>query len=89
MIAGTLVVCGEAAEGAGVLMRRGTVVLGRTAPVLPTFVPLGGGDLVFRRLLRRALEPLHPEAAALAVTATRRFGGDMATIGKGEMFMPG
>ncbi len=88
MIAGTLVVCGAAADGAGVLMRRGTIVLGRMAPLLPTFVPLGDGDLVFRRLLTRALEPLHAQAAALASAATRRFGGDMATIGKGEIFMP-
>lgn len=88
MIAGTLVICGEAAEGAGVLMRRGTIVLGRTPPLLPTFVALGGGELVFRRLLARALEPLHAEAAALAAAATRRFGGDMATIGKGEIVMP-
>lgn len=88
MIAGTLVICGEAADGAGVLMRRGTIVLARTAPLLPTFVALGVGALVFRRLLTRALEPLHAEAAALAAAATRRFGGDMATIGKGEIFMP-
>lgn len=88
MVAGTLVICSEAADGVGVLMRRGTIVLGRTALLAPTFLALGGGDLVFRRLLTRALEPLHAEAAALVAAATRRYGGDMATIGKGEIFMP-
>ena len=89
MIAGTVVVCGGAGAMPGSLMRRGTVLLGGAVPaLLPSFVPVGqaeGG--VFRALLARALESLSPAAAALAQAPARRFAGDMASLGKGEILV--
>jgi len=87
MIAGTLIVCGQADHTAGILMRRGTIVLGRPCTLSPTFIGVGDADPVFRRLLARAVAPLCAQAAALAMIATRRFNGDMAAIGKGEVLM--
>ncbi len=91
LIAGTVVVCGGAGAMPGSLMRRGTVLLGGAVPeLLPSFVPLDeaeGG--VFRALLARALQPLSPAAAALARAPARRFGGDMASLGKGEILVAG
>ncbi len=89
LIAGTVVVCGGTGAMPGSLMRRGTVLLGGAVPaLLPSFVPVGhaeGG--VFRVLLARALEPLSSAAAALAMAPARRFAGDMASLGKGEILL--
>ncbi len=88
MIAGTLIICGGAGEMVGMLMRRGTIVLGRACAPAPTFVPVGGADLLFLRLLARAVDSLLPEAARLVTAPMRRFNGDMATRGRGELLMP-
>jgi formylmethanofuran dehydrogenase subunit C len=89
MVAGTLVVCGAAGALPGILMGRGTLLLGQPTDLPPTFVPSGGPDIaVFARLLARALEPLSPQAARLAAHPLRRFAGDNATLGKGEILMP-
>lgn len=86
MIAGT-VVCAAAGAQPGVLMRRGTLLLGAAA-VGPTFVPTGlAEDGAFLRLLARTLRPLSERAAALAGAVARRFAGDMATLGKGEILL--
>jgi formylmethanofuran dehydrogenase subunit C len=89
MIAGTLVICGQAGGLAGYLMRRGTLVLGQGAQPLPTFVPTGPAGAVFARLLGRALRPFSRRAARLIAAPSRRFAGDMAALGKGEMLLPG
>jgi formylmethanofuran dehydrogenase subunit C len=91
MIAGTMIVCGSAGKLPGYLMRRGTLVLARAAEALPpTFVPVGGGhDLLFFRLLASTLEPLSQRAAGLVRGPSRRFAGDMAVLGKGEIFVTG
>jgi formylmethanofuran dehydrogenase subunit C len=72
-------------------MRRGTVLLGGEAPkLLPTFVPVReapGG--VFAALLARTLGAVSPGAAALARMPARRFAGDMASLGKGEILLAG
>jgi formylmethanofuran dehydrogenase subunit C len=86
MIAGT-VVCARAGAHPGTLMRRGTVLLG-DAHLPPTFVRAGlAADSAFLRLLARALRPLSAAAAGLAESAAERFVGDMATLGKGEIFL--
>jgi len=90
MIAGTLVVCGAAGSLPGYLMRRGTMLLARTRDGLPpTFARVGDADLVFMRLLARALATLSPPAARLAARKLERYAGDMATLGKGELFLAG
>jgi formylmethanofuran dehydrogenase subunit C len=88
LIAGT-VVCARPGAHPGTLMRRGTLLLG-DVPLLPTFVRAGlAADSAFLRLLARALRPLSAAAAGLAESAAERFVGDMATLGKGEIFLAG
>ena len=90
MIAGTLIVCGDARPLPGYLMRRGTLVLARTPePLPPTFVAVGGHDLLFLRLLARVLQPLSRRAARLLAGRAERFVGDMSVLGKGEILVPG
>jgi formylmethanofuran dehydrogenase subunit C len=89
MIAGTLIVCGEAGPLPGYLMRRGTLVLAQVRePLPPTFVAVGGHDLLFFRLLARTLQPVSRRAAKLLAGRARRFAGDMSILGKGEVLIP-
>lgn len=89
MVAGTLVVCGTAGGLPGILMRRGTIVLGKPAELAPTFVATGGAELVFSRLLAGGAAPFSPKAAACIRAACKRYAGDMAVLGKGELFAMG
>lgn len=89
MIAGTLVACGGAGALPGYLMRRGTLLLAARGPALPpTFLESGTIEgSVFQRLLVRALLPVSPLASRLAARGSRRFLGDAATLGKGEVLL--
>jgi formylmethanofuran dehydrogenase subunit C len=88
MVAGTLVVCGTAGAMPGILMRRGTIVLGTPAALVPTFVASGGGSgLIFTRLLAGAAAPFSEKAVACVHAADARYAGDMAVLGKGEIFV--
>jgi formylmethanofuran dehydrogenase subunit C len=89
MIAGTLVVCGGAGVLPGILMRRGTIVLGVAADLAPSFVSAGRAELVFTRLLGRAVASFSDKAAACVDRAGMRYAGDMAVLGKGELFVSG
>ena len=89
MIAGTLIICGKAGRHPGALMQRGTIILGAApAEMLPGFVDCGPQDLVFTRLLERALAPVNTAAAALLRRPLRRLAGDMSQLGKGEILLP-
>ncbi|MGE7414174.1 formylmethanofuran dehydrogenase subunit C [Methylobacterium tarhaniae] len=85
MIAGTIV-AEEIGDHPGYGMRRGTLVAARHGALLPTFVETGRQDLVVLKLLATSLKDLAPEAAALLRAPMRRYGGDLATLGKGELF---
>ncbi|KMO37413.1 formylmethanofuran dehydrogenase [Methylobacterium variabile] len=87
MIAGTIV-AEEIGDHPGYGMRRGTLIAARHGALLPTFAETGRQDLVVLRLLARSLEGLSPEAAALLRARQRRYSGDLATLGKGELFTP-
>lgn len=87
MVAGTLVVCGAAGALPGILMRRGTIVLGQTSVLAPSFIAAARADLVFTALLARAVAPFSARAAACVLAAGGRYLGDMATLGKGEIFV--
>jgi formylmethanofuran dehydrogenase subunit C len=87
MVAGTLVVCGAAGSLPGILMRRGTIVLGRPAELAPSFVVSGVTPLVFSGLLARAVDPVSEIAAGCVRRALARYAGDMAVLGKGEVFV--
>lgn len=85
MIAGTIA-AGSVGDHPGYGMRRGTLLVGAHGRLTPTFVETGTHDLVFLRLLARSLRTLSPRHADLAGGALRRFSGDLATLGKGEIW---
>jgi formylmethanofuran dehydrogenase subunit C len=88
MIAGTLVVAGRAGSLPGYLMKRGTIVLGEGSDLLsPTFVDCGVHDLVAARLMADFIGEHSTRAAKLFRRPLRRFAGDMAVLGKGEVFV--
>ncbi|MCQ8783175.1 formylmethanofuran dehydrogenase subunit C [Mangrovibrevibacter kandeliae] len=88
MIAGTLLVGGRAADGAGTLMRRGTVIVaGGVSELGPTFLDNGVAQLLALRLMARGYPGIGWIGERLA-RPMRRFGGDTAALGKGEVFVP-
>ncbi len=90
MIAGTIAVAGAVGANPGYAMRRGTLLLRRMPErLLPTFNDCGEHELGFLRLLLRAWSTLPSEFARLAANAdrVRRFVGDIANGGKGEILI--
>jgi len=89
MLAGTLIVRRTAGPLPGYLMRRGTIILGDAGTVMsPTFVDCGIHDLVALRLLASSVKAHDGRASAIVRGPLRRFAGDMAVLGKGEIFCP-
>jgi formylmethanofuran dehydrogenase subunit C len=89
MIAGTLAIGGEAGDLPGYLMDRGTILLGRGAKLFsPTFGDCGEHDLVAARLLADYIAPASTKLARMFRRPLRRFAGDMAALGKGEILLP-
>lgn len=86
MIAGTIAAV-SLGDHPGFGMRRGTILAGATGTVTPSFVETGTHDLVFLRLLARSLRPLSAAHADLAAGALKRYSGDLATLGKGELWV--
>ena len=89
MIAGTLVVAGKAGPLPGYLQRRGTLVFGAVTEMSPGFVDCGASDLVFLALLQRFVLGESLIAGKLLGQRLTRYAGDMAVLGKGEMFVGG
>lgn len=89
MIAGTLVVGGSAGPLPGYLMRRGTIVLGSAAALAPTFIDCGNHDLVALRLLATFVARFSARASKVLRRSLCRFAGDMAVVGRGEIFLAG
>jgi len=89
MLAGTLILRRAAGALPGYLMRRGTIVLVEGSNVMsPTFVDCGVHDLVAARLLADFVRPYSARAASIFHSPLRRLAGDMAVLGKGELFCP-
>jgi formylmethanofuran dehydrogenase subunit C len=89
MLAGTLIVGHAAGPMPGYLMRRGTIVLGDGGTVMsPTFVDCGIHDLTAMRLLGRFVQVYSRRTASALGGPLRRLAGDMAVLGKGEIFCP-
>lgn len=86
MAAGTIVVGGEVGPDVGAAMRRGTLVAprGKFVP-LPGFADSGVHDLPILRLLARALARHRLSELAGCLRELRRWQGDLAVNGKGEM----
>ncbi|MDX2265628.1 MAG: formylmethanofuran dehydrogenase subunit C [Hyphomicrobiales bacterium] len=90
MIAGTAVALGGAGAYPGYLMRRGSVILGADAEEIgPSFADCGRHDFTMLRLMARRLALVSPAFAGRAAPAARRYAGDMATLGKGEILLLG
>jgi formylmethanofuran dehydrogenase subunit C len=88
MIAGTLVALRRAGPLPGYLMKRGTIVLGADCEELsPTFIDCGAHALVALRLMADFVDGHSRRAAACLRGPLRRYAGDMAVLGKGEIFV--
>lgn len=88
MIAGTLAIGGGAGDLPGYLMGRGTIILGRAATMMsPSFVDCGEHELVAARLLGAYIGRASATLAALLRRPLRRYAGDMAALGKGEILL--
>jgi len=88
MIAGTLIVGRTAGALPGFLMKRGTIVLGEGCSLMsPSFVDCGQHELLAMRLWAGFVDPLSKSAAALLRRPLQRLAGDMAVLGKGEIFV--
>ena len=88
MIAGTLIVLRSAGLLPGFLLKRGTIVLGGGCGALsPTFVDCGVHQLLANRFMAAMIEPYSKPAAKLMRRPLRRLAGDMAVLGKGEIFV--
>jgi formylmethanofuran dehydrogenase subunit C len=90
MVAGTLAIGGTCGAHAGWGMRRGSLVCAGTAPsVAATFVEVRSDAAVFWQLLARDLTRFGPPFSELARRRVKRFAGDLAVQGKGELLVPG
>lgn len=88
MIAGTLIVGKRAGPMPGFLMKRGSIMLsGGCSALSPTFIDSGVHQLLAIKLWARLVEPYSRRAAALLQRPFRRLAGDMAVLGKGEIFI--
>lgn len=88
MIAGTLVVLGRCGAHPGYLMKRGTIALAKPPALGATFVDSGVFASSFPGLFSRFLQAESLGAGKLFKAPLRRFSGDMAALGKGEIFVP-
>lgn len=90
MIAGTIVVLGQAGDFTGYGMGRGTLLLQRTPKSMPaTFNDCGEFRLAFLQLLYRQLAEtgIRPEKNRVFADTVRRYAGDLAWSGKGEVLI--
>jgi formylmethanofuran dehydrogenase subunit C len=89
MIAGTLILRRRAGLLPGYLMARGSIVAAEGCEEMsPSFSDCGVHDLVATRLMADFIRPCSAELAAMLRRPWRRFLGDMAVIGKGEILTP-
>ena len=88
VIAGTIFVLGEAKGRIGYLNKRGSIVLARGGCFGPTYVDCGPQELTFTRFLARSLRDHSAVAAEFLSRKLRRYGGDTAVYGKGEILTP-
>jgi formylmethanofuran dehydrogenase subunit C len=88
LIAGTIIALGKTSGRVGYLNKRGSLVLGQRPDLSPTYLDCGPQELTFARLFARSLKADSAAASALLAGRLRRFGGDTAVYGKGEILTP-
>jgi formylmethanofuran dehydrogenase subunit C len=88
MIAGSILVLGRPGPRLGSLMRRGTILCGK-APraLLPTFNDCGRHQLLFTNFYTAAMTEAGVKLPGKLAKSFRRFAGDMAILGKGEVLL--
>ena len=88
MMGGTLLTETGFGASPGPLLRRGTLIGPKVDRMLPTFADCGRHDLrivpILNRYFAETLGALAPKALPVMV---RRFVGDQASIGKGEIIL--
>jgi len=89
MLAGTLVACGGLGRHAGAGLRRGTLVSGAEVELLPTYRYACTDRPLFLELYLRHLRDRLGFRAAdrLAAGTFRRYNGDFADLGRGELLV--
>jgi formylmethanofuran dehydrogenase subunit C len=88
MIGGTIWAEQGFGAAAGLLLRRGTLIGPTVDGMLPTFADAGKHELVILRVLSRYLAATLGALAPRPLPASvRKFSGDLATIGKGEILI--
>jgi formylmethanofuran dehydrogenase subunit C len=89
MLAGTIAVMGNTGRYLGYAMRRGTLLLWNQPQISATFNDCGTHTLAFLPILFASFKSLNSRFADknLAFQRVRRFGGDMAETGRGEILV--
>lgn len=89
LVAGTICIAGQAGAHYGYGMRRGTLLLAQApARLPPTFAGGGRGFDVFWSLLVRSLaREIAPFSTLRATSLPRRYAGDLAVDGRGELLV--
>jgi formylmethanofuran dehydrogenase subunit C len=88
MIAGTIAIGGIAGPLPGYLMNRGTILIaGGVERMSPTFLDCGEFELVAARLLATYVAGDSPALGQAFRGPLRRYAGDLAALGKGEILV--
>jgi formylmethanofuran dehydrogenase subunit C len=87
MLAGTIGVLGNVGNYAGYGMRRGTLLLTQTPTLHPTIQDCGAHTLPFLGLMFKSFAGLPTRFAEMGTTRVRRYAGDLANNGKGEILV--
>lgn len=88
MMGGTIWAAGGFGPGAGCQMRRGTLITPTLDDPLPTFLDCGVHDLgILHIMSRHYAAALGKAAPVLPSGPVRRFAGDMAHLGRGEILV--
>lgn len=87
MLAGTIGVLGSVGDYVGYGMRRGTLLLFSTPKLHATLQDCGSHTLPFLSLVFKSLRDLPSKFAQINQNRVRRYAGDLANDGKGEILV--
>jgi formylmethanofuran dehydrogenase subunit C len=87
MLAGTIGVLGSVGDYVGFGMRRGTLLLFSTPKMHSTLQDCGSHTLPFLSLMFKSFQGLPSKFASLNKNRVRRYAGDIANDGKGEILV--